>query len=141
MLLSTNSGVTRTGENRDIRNWNCVWKQAGERSRSEVARLALIEAGSGAPLVYLHGFADVHGVADGLQPFHEGLAQRNRFDCAGPPRMQRVSEFFRRAIGSTTSCFTCARCSTLSISTASRWSDIASAAGSLRSSRCAGRSG
>ena len=31
--------------------------------------VALIEAGSGPPLVYLHGFADVHGVAgDLLQP-------------------------------------------------------------------------
>ena len=34
--------------------------------------VALIEAGAGAPLIYLHGFADVHGVAADLLPFHFG---------------------------------------------------------------------
>lgn len=38
-------------------------------------KVALIEHGSGAPLVYLHGFADVHGVAGELQAFHLRLAQ------------------------------------------------------------------
>lgn len=37
--------------------------------------VTVIEAGTGAPLVYLHGFADVHGVAARLQPFHQRLAQ------------------------------------------------------------------
>lgn len=35
--------------------------------------LAVIESGSGDPLVYLHGFADVHAAAGNLQPFHEWL--------------------------------------------------------------------
>jgi hypothetical protein len=41
-------------------------------------KVALIEAGSGPPLVYLHGFADVHGVAGELLPFHQGLVQNHR---------------------------------------------------------------
>jgi pimeloyl-ACP methyl ester carboxylesterase len=48
-------------------------------------KIALIEAGSGAPLVYLHGFADVHGVAGGLLPFHEGLAQGNKLIVPAHP--------------------------------------------------------
>jgi pimeloyl-ACP methyl ester carboxylesterase len=38
-------------------------------------KVAVIEAGSGDPLVYLHGFADVHGVAADLRPFHRKLAE------------------------------------------------------------------
>jgi pimeloyl-ACP methyl ester carboxylesterase len=38
-------------------------------------KVALLEAGRGAPLLYLHGFADVHGVAGELQPFHARLAE------------------------------------------------------------------
>ena len=49
-----------------------------EASRQEIEiggrKVALIEAGSGPPLVYLHGFADVHGVSEELLPFHQGLA-------------------------------------------------------------------
>jgi pimeloyl-ACP methyl ester carboxylesterase len=37
-------------------------------------KVAVIEAGRGEPLVYLHGFADVHAVAGDLQPFHRRLA-------------------------------------------------------------------
>lgn len=33
------------------------------------------EAGDGAPLVWLHGFADVHGASAGLMPVHEELAK------------------------------------------------------------------
>ena len=36
---------------------------------------SVLEQGSGAPLVYLHDFADVHGVAADLLPFHEALAR------------------------------------------------------------------
>jgi pimeloyl-ACP methyl ester carboxylesterase len=36
--------------------------------------VAIAQAGDGPPLVYLHGFADVHGVAGDLMPFHERLA-------------------------------------------------------------------
>ena len=38
-------------------------------------KVAVAEDGRGTPLVYLHGFADVHGVAGELLPFHRRLAQ------------------------------------------------------------------
>src|SRR5438128_3423711 len=65
-------------------------------------KVALFEAGSGPPLVYLHGFADVHGVAGDLQPFHEGLAQQHRLlapahpgcNCSSDlPQGNRVDDF------------------------------------------------
>ena len=56
-------------------------------------KVALIEAGSGPPLVYLHGFADVHGVAGDLQPFHEGLARAQQADRPRPSWLQRLERF------------------------------------------------
>ena len=41
-------------------------------------KVSYIEAGEGEPLVYLHGFADVHGAMDALQPFHLALARHRR---------------------------------------------------------------
>lgn len=41
-------------------------------------KAAFIEAGAGDPLVWLHGFADVHGAAGELQPFHTALAKHRR---------------------------------------------------------------
>src|SRR5258705_7128503 len=38
-------------------------------------KVAIAETGAGAPLVYLHGFADVHSVAGDLLPFHLRLAR------------------------------------------------------------------
>jgi pimeloyl-ACP methyl ester carboxylesterase len=35
----------------------------------------VLESGSGAPLLYLHGFADVHSVKETWMPFHERLAR------------------------------------------------------------------
>ncbi|MFM1816359.1 MAG: hypothetical protein RLZ98_3054 [Pseudomonadota bacterium] len=37
-------------------------------------KVKVFEAGSGEPLVYMHGWADIHSVTDGLQPFHKALA-------------------------------------------------------------------
>lgn len=45
-------------------------------------KVALIRTGKGAPLVWLHGFADVHGASDRLLPFHEQLARS--FDVIAP---------------------------------------------------------
>jgi pimeloyl-ACP methyl ester carboxylesterase len=56
-------------------------------------KVALIEAGSGAPLVYLHGFADIHGVAGGLQPFHQGLAQSHRLIAPAHPGCNGSDDF------------------------------------------------
>jgi pimeloyl-ACP methyl ester carboxylesterase len=48
-------------------------------------QVALLEAGRGAPLLYLHGFADVHGVAAQFQPFHERLSQSARVIAPAHP--------------------------------------------------------
>jgi pimeloyl-ACP methyl ester carboxylesterase len=48
-------------------------------------KVAVLEAGTGAPLVYLHGFADVHGVAAEFQPFHQRLAQAARVIAPAHP--------------------------------------------------------
>ncbi len=58
-------------------------------------KVALIEAGSGPPLVYLHGFADVHGVAGDLLPFHEGLAQGHRLIAPAHPACNGSTEFLQ----------------------------------------------
>lgn len=47
--------------------------------------VSVIEAGSGEPTVYLHGFADVHGVEGDLMPFHKGLAERTRLIAPAHP--------------------------------------------------------
>lgn len=70
-----------------------------EASRREIEvggrKVALIEAGSGPPLVYLHGFADVHGVAGELLPFHQGLAQRNRLIAPAHPGCNGSGDFLQ----------------------------------------------
>jgi pimeloyl-ACP methyl ester carboxylesterase len=47
--------------------------------------LSIIEAGSGEPTVYLHGFADVHGVDGDLMPFHKRLAEGVRLIAPAHP--------------------------------------------------------
>jgi pimeloyl-ACP methyl ester carboxylesterase len=70
-----------------------------ETKKSEIdvrgRKVALIEAGSGPPLVYLHGFADVHGVAGDLLAFHEGLAQRHRLIAPAHPGCNGSSDFLQ----------------------------------------------
>ena len=48
-------------------------------------KVAVIERGRGEPLVYLHGFADVHGVAGDLQPFQLRLAESVRVIAPAHP--------------------------------------------------------
>jgi pimeloyl-ACP methyl ester carboxylesterase len=48
-------------------------------------KVALIERGRGEPLVYLHGFADVHGVAGDLQPCHLKLSEAARVIAPAHP--------------------------------------------------------
>ena len=56
----------------------------------------VLEAGDGPPLLYLHGFADVHGAVAGWKPFHELLARRFRViapahpGCAGSGGMNDI---------------------------------------------------
>ena len=56
-------------------------------------KVVLIESGSGDPVVYLHGFADVHSVAGGLLPFHQGLAQGRRLIAPAHPACNGSAEF------------------------------------------------
>ena len=49
------------------------------------ASVALLEGGKGAPLLYLHGFADVHGAVPGWLPFHEALAASMRLIAPAHP--------------------------------------------------------
>jgi pimeloyl-ACP methyl ester carboxylesterase len=48
-------------------------------------KVAVRECGRGDPLVYLHGFADVHGVADDVQPFHLRLGDVARVIAPAHP--------------------------------------------------------
>lgn len=44
-----------------------------------------LEKGAGSPTIYLHGFADVHGVAGAFLPFHERLAMSTRLIAPAHP--------------------------------------------------------
>jgi pimeloyl-ACP methyl ester carboxylesterase len=55
-------------------------------------KVAVLEAGAGEPLVYLHGFADVHGVAGDFQPFHQRLAQGAKVIAPAHPGCAGSSE-------------------------------------------------
>jgi pimeloyl-ACP methyl ester carboxylesterase len=47
--------------------------------------VAVAESGSGAPLVYLHGFADIHGSSGDWLPFHRALAANVRVVAPAHP--------------------------------------------------------
>ena len=55
-------------------------------------KVALIEGGRGEPLVYLHGFADVHGVAGEFQPFHLRLGTAARVIAPAHPGCAQSDE-------------------------------------------------
>jgi pimeloyl-ACP methyl ester carboxylesterase len=52
----------------------------------------LLEDGSGPPLLYLHGFADVHSVKETWLPFHEGLLGRARVIAPAHPGCAQTGE-------------------------------------------------
>jgi pimeloyl-ACP methyl ester carboxylesterase len=52
----------------------------------------LLENGSGAPLLYLHGFADVHSVKESWMPFHEQLAKSARVIAPAHPGCAQSDE-------------------------------------------------
>jgi pimeloyl-ACP methyl ester carboxylesterase len=53
----------------------------------------VLENGSGAPLLYLHGFADVHSVKEDWMPFHERLARRARIIAPAHPGCAQSDEY------------------------------------------------
>lgn len=54
--------------------------------------LSWLEKGTGEPTVYLHGFADVHGVAGDLLPFHDRLAAHTRLIAPAHPGCSGTSD-------------------------------------------------
>jgi pimeloyl-ACP methyl ester carboxylesterase len=52
----------------------------------------VLEDGIGAPLLYLHGFADVHGVKESWLPFHERLAERAHVIAPAHPGCAQTDE-------------------------------------------------
>jgi pimeloyl-ACP methyl ester carboxylesterase len=55
-------------------------------------KVAVLETGRGNPLVYLHGFADVHGVAGDFLPFHQQLGESARVIAPAHPGCATSSE-------------------------------------------------
>ncbi|MBT3793007.1 MAG: alpha/beta hydrolase [Rhodospirillales bacterium] len=53
----------------------------------------VVEMGDGAPLVYLHGFADLHGVMENPAPFHEGLSINRRLIAPAHPGCAGTDEY------------------------------------------------
>jgi pimeloyl-ACP methyl ester carboxylesterase len=53
----------------------------------------ILENGSGAPLLYLHGFADVHSVKESWLPFHERLAERAHVIAPAHPGCAKTDEY------------------------------------------------
>ena len=52
----------------------------------------ILETGDGAPLLYLHGFADVHSVKGSWMPFHEKLAEQARVIAPAHPGCAQTDE-------------------------------------------------
>lgn len=55
-------------------------------------KVHVLEIGSGSPLLYLHGFADVHSVKESWLPFHEKLADRARVIAPAHPGCAQTDE-------------------------------------------------
>lgn len=56
-------------------------------------KVQILEEGSGAPLLYLHGFADVHSVKESWLPFHDQLATRARVIAPAHPGCAQTDEY------------------------------------------------
>ncbi len=56
-------------------------------------KVGLWEAGAGVPLVYLHGFADLHGVKAAPFPFHEALAAKRSVIAPAHPGCAESDEY------------------------------------------------
>lgn len=56
-------------------------------------KVQILESGTGAPLLYLHGFADVHSVKESWLPFHERLLERARVIAPAHPGCAKTDEY------------------------------------------------
>ena len=56
-------------------------------------KVGIFEAGDGAPLLYLHGFADLHGVKADPFPFHDALAGSHRLIAPAHPGCGETDEY------------------------------------------------
>jgi pimeloyl-ACP methyl ester carboxylesterase len=69
-----------------------------ETIRIDGRAVALAQAGSGEPLLYLHGFADIHGASGSWLPFHEQVARELRIiapahpGCAGSTEDEDIED-------------------------------------------------
>ncbi|MGE5540541.1 MAG: alpha/beta fold hydrolase [Gemmatimonas sp.] len=55
-------------------------------------KVNVLETGSGAPLLYLHGFVDVHGLKTDFMPFHRRLAKSARVVAPAHPGCNESDE-------------------------------------------------
>ncbi|MGE5218242.1 MAG: alpha/beta fold hydrolase [Chloroflexota bacterium] len=55
-------------------------------------KVQVLESGSGAPLLYLHGFADVHSVKENWLPFHQTLAKNAHVIAPAHPGCSQSDE-------------------------------------------------
>ncbi|HXV82158.1 MAG TPA: alpha/beta hydrolase [Candidatus Binatia bacterium] len=55
-------------------------------------KIQILESGVGEPLLYLHGFADVHSVKESWMPFHKRLAESNRLIAPAHPGCAETDE-------------------------------------------------
>jgi pimeloyl-ACP methyl ester carboxylesterase len=55
-------------------------------------KVHVLEKGSGAPLLYLHGFADVHSLKESWLPFHAKLSERARLIAPAHPGCAETDE-------------------------------------------------
>ncbi len=55
-------------------------------------KVAYFDTGTGAPLLYLHGWADIHALTGELQPFHQALAARSRLLAPAHPGLNGTDD-------------------------------------------------
>jgi pimeloyl-ACP methyl ester carboxylesterase len=65
---------------------------SGRTIESNGRKVWILETGNGTPLLYLHGFADVHSVKEGWLPFHEKLAERAHVIAPAHPGCAQTDE-------------------------------------------------
>lgn len=56
-------------------------------------KVGIFEAGEGSPLIYLHGFADIHGVTAEPFPFHSALAEKRKLIAPAHPGCSETEEY------------------------------------------------